>query len=423
MPVENDSEEIPVDDGHENDPEENHDPITAVFAEASNTEDDALGEACRRLIAKDHVQLSYVIQSAVDDKLCMNPQSNGRPDEGSIVQWYTRCDKNDKYLRVQEVPTGDGKTFYLMSPSNGFRCIKPTEGDDWRLRWSAHGCCDGAKGGTTWYKKYDGHGNFKLLLSGAHHNGNVCAIPRRMKNEDDFHLRWGSDCQGTRSMMKELKDSRQRLKPRAKECKVTKAPKGYWKWRKYSNAANWELEFTESVETSDTNERSKTWEKEVENAIETSLTVSTEGPFGGAEASVSHGYRELVKNGVTNTLSKTTTNTKGVVSKDSFTKPGSAWQFVVDVVDACGSSKLQTETIVRVNGGASEPPCCAPNGEKYPGYLHGPCKVRSDCTCSKAVCDGDPRPAKHCPAFCKNSKTDIFVICTSSYCRDCAFCQ
>merc|ERR1711998_770456 len=143
------------------------------------------------------------------------------------------------------------------------------------------------------------------------------------------------NCHGQRAMFKVLQGSERRLKPTAKECRVTKAPTGYWVFAGYGNADTWTLEDTQSYSTSDTNERSKAWEKEVENSAGTSVTVkSGDGSLGPAvEATVSHGYRELVKNGVTDTLSKTTEKNTEVKSTHEFKKAGSAWQFVVDVKD------------------------------------------------------------------------------------------
>jgi len=397
---------------------------------------------CR--LPPDPVQLKYIVQSVGNHDLCMNPQTNGQPVRGSIVQWYNKCEAKDDTLVVQEVPYGDG-SFYLKSPWNDY-CMRPSwDGrlslrPESRLEWHPGCCAEDDAGGSVRFTKQpmgtsnDGSPRWRLV----HKKTGMCAVPKHANNQQDFALYpiTSPTCTGSRGLLQALKGSLQ-FKEAPDACKNPQSPTGYWKWLSPCNTKECHYTEEDSLERTDTRERSEGWEKAVETSISTSLTFGAcAGICSGVQSTTTFGLTNTETKSIQNTVSKALSRTKTTSRTIIEDRRGSLWKFEISVKDSCGDNKITDSSwVVFSTGGTDRVPCCLPGEWLDSNYVHGPCRNRAKCTCSKEVCDGTAPGTratraptrsptrKTCPHYCRQSKEDVFKLCNSAGCMGCDFCQ
>jgi len=220
-------------------------------------------------------------------------------------------------------------------------------------------------------------------------------------------------------------------------------PRGYWNRVGSGTTNNWNYQFSEGRETTDSQTRDSSWSSSVERSVSSSLEVHIGGGGvgsdaigGGVTSSSTQSLTSSETRSQSTSISRAVSRTVSATTSHTATAPGAFWQYTVRVQDSCGVSNLRTQDVAFVRAEAgSGPPCCLPNNFADSSFTHGPCLPGSTCFgCAPEVCNGtapntSPRTYNNCPGFCTHGLTasNLFQRCQggaqASSCQSCTFCR
>lgn len=216
-------------------------------------------------------------------------------------------------------------------------------------------------------------------------------------------------------------------------CNTVTNPVGYWHRVKSSSTENWGYKVQQGRQEEEETTRTEGWERSVESSISATLTFgSNEGGLDGQfSASTTVSTTSGSKRSASTEVRQALTRTFSVEEPHTESRPGTIWQFAIQVRDSCGVSHIRTSDTAWVRHEVgNEPPCCMPTESLRPDFEHGPCKAGSKCTCSRAVCDGtapNTTPATtHCPNYCSDNsgfRNGGENPCRTNSCKHCPHCQ
>lgn len=135
-----------------------------------------------------------------------------------------------------------------------------------------------------------------------------------------------------------------------KDCGNPHNNRGFWNFVGYTNGKR-KISYTSGRSSTDSHERTKSWETSVGISIEKNLVFK--GTKGSTTLSTKH------SRGVTHLLSHALEKSKSMKVTRKFVKPGAVWQWTFETKDQCGTSVLRTKNLVQT-AHRGKPPCCLP---------------------------------------------------------------